>query len=787
MAEPARWPQHPLEWLRARDRGLLALRRAGRAAIVMPAMFALGDKVIGNPVIATFAAFGSFAQLLLVDFGGPMRDRLRSQALLALVGGALVCLATLVSHSTALAAIAMAIVGFAVLFAGVVSSVLAGATTSLLLAFILAVSLAGPDSSIPDRLAGWGLAGAAAFLAIALLWPAPARDPLRDKAIAACRALAARLRSDAAFALGGNDAPTAQDHEAATALASTAVAELRRAFFATPYRPTGLTTAARMVVRLVDELTWLDSIVIGSAVPQPAGQPVQRPVCEARAASASVLDAAASLLDSPGAPSEGLHSALAELAHAVAGLEMGDAFELPLDAEPRSGKQAMDARIGAFINSLDPSFRALELSFIVSQIAGNVDVAAAAERRSWLARLLGRAAQGSATSLAAAQERAAAHAKRHSVWLHNSLRGAAGLGLAVLVAKLTGVQHAFWVVLGALSVLRSNALATGQNLLRGLLGTAVGFIVGGALVALIGTNTTVLWLLLPLAILLAGLAPSAVSFAAGQAAFTLTLLILYNIIAPAGWHIGLVRVEDVALGGAVSVGVGLLLWPRGAAAALGTALAEAYADSARYLAGAVRYGMSRCDRGSPSLPAPTDEATRAAAATRRLDDTFRGYLAEGGTKLVPLAEVTGLVTGVTGLRLAADAVLDLWERDRASDGDRAAARQQLLATTSLMVDWYTGFGASLAGLASIPDPLTRDADAEGRLVEAVSHDLRREDGRASATAARMIWTGDHLDAARRLQTLLVEPARAVADQRDSAKRLRAAFPWLAPADNPHAG
>jgi hypothetical protein len=138
---------------------------------------------------------------------------------------------------------------------------------------------------------------------------------------------------------------------------------------------------------------------------------------------------------------------------------------------------------------------------------------------------------------------------------------------------------------------------------------------------------------------------------------------------------------------------------------------------------------------------------------------------------------------VTGLRLAADAVLDLWERDRASDGDRAAARQQLLTTTSLMVDWYTGFGASLAGLASIPDPLTRDADAEGRLVEAVSHDLRREDGRASATAARMIWTGDHLDAARRLQSILVEPARAVADQRDSAKRLRAVFPWLATADN----
>ena len=52
-------------WLRERDRGFSALRRAGRAALVMPAMFALGDVVIGNPAVATFAAFGSFAMLLL--------------------------------------------------------------------------------------------------------------------------------------------------------------------------------------------------------------------------------------------------------------------------------------------------------------------------------------------------------------------------------------------------------------------------------------------------------------------------------------------------------------------------------------------------------------------------------------------------------------------------------------------------------------------------------------------------------------------------------------------------
>ena len=91
-----------------------------------------------------------------------------------------------------------------------------------------------------------------------------------------------------------------------------------------------------------------------------------------------------------------------------------------------------------------------------------------------------------------------------SSWLHNSLRGAAGLALAVLVADLTSVQHGFWVVFGALAVLRSNALSTGQTVARAIVGTALGFIVGGALVALIGTNTAVLWVLLPIVVLFAG-------------------------------------------------------------------------------------------------------------------------------------------------------------------------------------------------------------------------------------------------------------------------------------------
>ncbi|MDX6411846.1 MAG: hypothetical protein QOE91_1362, partial [Gaiellaceae bacterium] len=49
--------------LQIRDPGLASLRSAVRAAIVMPSVFAFADKVIGDPQVATFAAFGSFAML----------------------------------------------------------------------------------------------------------------------------------------------------------------------------------------------------------------------------------------------------------------------------------------------------------------------------------------------------------------------------------------------------------------------------------------------------------------------------------------------------------------------------------------------------------------------------------------------------------------------------------------------------------------------------------------------------------------------------------------------------
>src|SRR5207302_10046679 len=87
---------------------LAALKSAVRAAIVIPAVFALADKVIEQPQTSILAAFGSFAMLVLVEFAGPPRSRFVAYVALACAGAAFITLGTLCSRNAWLAAGTMA-------------------------------------------------------------------------------------------------------------------------------------------------------------------------------------------------------------------------------------------------------------------------------------------------------------------------------------------------------------------------------------------------------------------------------------------------------------------------------------------------------------------------------------------------------------------------------------------------------------------------------------------------------------------------------------------------------
>lgn len=486
-----------MQFLRQRDVGFTALRRSARAAIVAPGLFAVSTAITDDATVPFFAAFGSIAMLLFVEFSGPMRERLIAQTALIAAGAVLISLGTLTSREAWLATLATAVISFLVLFSGAVSSTLATASTALLVSFILAASLPGDVQAIPERLAGWAMAGAASLSAIWLLWPTPTREPLRSATAQACNAIATRLRAEADCILSGFEPVDKATLETTTQSAQATLTALRTSFYATPYRPTGLTTSTRILIRLVDEVLWLETILDRVPLTEQAGL-ADAEVCALKKAAADLLETSAEFLaatehrglDELVSMAKRLAQIRSVMEHAAVSARLSDTDGAAHD--PARSDDERNSAASRFVSSLEPSFRAQEISFAISAIAANVELVVRARQRTLWQRLSGQHPESMRSTLASAQERAKSHVEPHSVWLHNSVRGAISLALAVLVADLAGVQHSFWVAFGTLAVLRSSALLTGQSSLRAIAGTAAGIIVGGALIYLVGTNTALL-------------------------------------------------------------------------------------------------------------------------------------------------------------------------------------------------------------------------------------------------------------------------------------------------------
>ena len=138
----------------------------------------------------------------------------------------------------------------------------------------------------------------------------------------------------------------------------------------------------------------------------------------------------------------------------------------------------------------------------------------------------------------------------------------------------------------------------------------------------------------------------------GLATFTVVVVILFNLLQPVGWKLGLLRVQDVAIGCAVSLVVGLLFWPRGASSVVGDDLADAFRRGAAYLTQAVDWALgTRRD--------PPDTAAAAVTAGIRLDEALRGFLAEQGAKRLSKEDLWTLVTATMQLRLTSTSLASL--------------------------------------------------------------------------------------------------------------------------------
>ena len=615
--------------IRTRDPDHDGARRALRAAIVIPIAAAVSFAAGGSSQTPLFAIFGSIAVLILVDFPGNMNARALAYGGLGVNGAVLISLGTLAAPIPWLAVSLTFILGVLVSFSGVLSEIVAAGQRATLLTFVLPVCT--PAASLEERLLGWAIALAICVPAALFLFPPRHHGELRRHAAAVCRVLADRIEGTTTAA----DLTAAMD-------------ALRANFLGTAYRPVALTAGSRALVRVVDDLQWLCDRVTGDTgrLLGPLADPGVRVLREC----ARILGISRPA-DRAGARAD-LSTALTELRTIAVGSYRQDIVDIL--AEP---DDAAAVELGRTLLSR----RAIGATIGVTGrlIAG----AAAADARPVWARVLGRqlpetgAAERVYSEATAVTVLTTGYLTTRAVTVRNSLRTGIGLALAVLVTFVFPVEHGLWVVLGAMSVLRSSALTTGTNVVRAVTGTVIGFVIGAVVIELLGADPVAMWVLLPVVAFGSAYVPEIGSFTAGQAAFTMMVLIMFNLIVPTGWRVGLIRVEDVVVGACVAVIVSLLLWPRGVKPAVQRAIDASCEVGSRYLRAAVhRVTRGAFEQAENQVNALSHDAL---TASRTLDDAVRQYLSEGSGPIDSRAPVVRASTRAMRLRAAADLIADI--------------------------------------------------------------------------------------------------------------------------------
>jgi uncharacterized membrane protein YgaE (UPF0421/DUF939 family) len=628
MLSPAGVVRRAVEGVHTRDPEHDALRRAIRAAVVVPLAAGISFAVLGGTQAPLFTIIGAFWLMLLADFPGNRQGRALAYCGLGFNGMVLITLGTLVQPIPWLAVTLVFVLGVAVTLAGVLSETIAAGQRPTLLTYVLPVCT--PPGPISERLLGWAVALIICVPAALFFLPPRHHGELRSRAARVCAALADRLAGVGSAA----DVITAMD-------------ALRASFLGADFRPVGLTAGSRALVRVVDDLQWLTDRV--SDISEEAVSPMRPPAVKVLRCCARVLDV--STHDRSAARAD-LDLALAELRSVARGRYRGDIMAV-LGADDDETAVAIGRDL----------LTRRTMATTIGLTGRTIAAAAAADARPVWARVLGMRLPPTGVADRMVSETVAVTTiptgflTTRSVAARNAIRTGFGLALAVAFTHLFPVQHGFWVVLGAIVVMGSSAQTTGTNVVRAVIGSAVGVTLGALLIGVVGVRPAVLWTLLPIAIFGAAYVSRVASFAAGQAAFTMTVLIMFNLIAPIGWRAGLLRIEDVTAGSAIGVVAAVLLWPRGASKSVYAAIDAAIDVGSRYL----RATVLRVTRGAwkEADDTVTELSYDALVAGRTLDDALRHYLSETGTDADMRAPVVRAANRAIRLRGAADVIADI--------------------------------------------------------------------------------------------------------------------------------
>ena len=161
-----------------------------------------------------------------------------------------------------------------------------------------------------------------------------------------------------------------------------------------------------------------------------------------------------------------------------------------------------------------------------------------------------------------------------------TLRLMACMGVAGFVSEVLPLQRSYWVPLTVAIVLKPDYGSVFARALQRAIGTVVGAVAGVVLLVLVhGT-----WLLIPFAVL-AALLPYGRSRNYGLLATFLTplVVVLIDLLTPAGWRLAEDRLIDTLLGCAIVLVVGYAPWPMSWYAHLPRQFAQTVLDVRRYM------------------------------------------------------------------------------------------------------------------------------------------------------------------------------------------------------------
>jgi len=649
-----------LPWLHISDPDFVNLRKAGRALLLPPAIFFISANIFHETLLGVFGFLSCFVALVFADFGGPMLHRAAAYLVSLVLTTLALIAASLLADTTIPAVLATAVLMFAVSFSTVFGGYTPAFVAPVALAYAFAVFVPLDTLSLDQRILGWAIGGIAAMLGALLLWPVNARAKMHAALADAAAGLAEALADRQA---GG-------DGSAGLKRATAALAAVR-GIAASPLRPAGVASRDVGLLNLFEGLGHAADLAgeVFATTPTPDDKELSELVIAA------------------------LHRTEATLRGDSPAGNIAEAIE-PLDRCRLKRRQqivsemvttAADAQAGPPLEPLRASFSLLALSHVALWLeADAAEAMGAGSRIHPVASAPELSAEGGAASTAFLRLRRIARAELDpdGVILRNATRAAVAMALGILIAKLAPLGHGFWVALAVLSVLRSSAASTSATALRAVGGTLVGFLIAALITFALKGDTTALWWLVPPMAFLAAYAPGAISVAAGQFAFTGLVVFLFNILNPDGVMTAVVRLEAVSLGAVTAVLVGLLLWPRGARAALARSVARVY----RVAAEGVGVGVTGSD------PDRRSAAARLEAAVQRANAAFAIALSEHGehidgtawsTLSRPPAEAHALLCGLmpalphptpTGCNAAVETV---HRQTTAVSGELAAVADQL--------------------------------------------------------------------------------------------------------------